>query len=132
MNASESAKPKMQPGDKFKPSDQSLQTAVIVPRYTTSMNFPRHTPGQASEAGEDTDPTEAAEPAREAAAGGPRRDYRHSTETTCGYCGQWPHKAGEDCKATGQECSYCGRLGHFSKVCRQRLYHQQSRVTRLQ
>ena len=67
MNASGSAKPKMQPGDKFKPSDQSLQTAVIVPCYTISMSFPRHALEQASGAGEDTDPTEAAEPAREAA-----------------------------------------------------------------
>ena len=71
MNASEFAKPKMQPGDKFRPSDQSLQTAVIVPRCTTSMNFPRRAPGQASGAGEDTDPTEAADPAREAAQEGP-------------------------------------------------------------
>ena len=55
MNALESAKPKMQPGDKFKPSDQSLQTVMIVPRYTTSMNSPKRAPGQASGAGEDTD-----------------------------------------------------------------------------
>ena len=67
MNALESAKPKMQPGDKFKPSDQSLQTVMTVPRYTTSMNFPKRAPGQASGAGEDTDPTGAAGPAREAA-----------------------------------------------------------------
>ena len=60
---------------------------------------------------------------------GSQRDYRHSTETTCDYCGQWPHKTREECKAIGQECSYCGRLGHFSKVCRQRLYHQQSDKT---
>ena len=65
------AKPKMQPGNKFKPSDQSLQTAVIVPHYTTSMNFPRHTPGQASGAGEVTDSTETAEPATEVAQGDP-------------------------------------------------------------
>ena len=31
----------------------------------------------------------------------PWRDYRHSTETTCGYCGSWPHRTGEECKASG-------------------------------
>ena len=25
----------------------------------------------------------------------PQRDYRYSTETTCGYCGSWSHRAGE-------------------------------------
>ena len=129
MSASGSAKPKMQPGDKFKPSDQSLQTAVIVPRYTISMNFPRRALGQASGAGEDTDPTEAAEPAREVAQEDPGETTGIVQRLHADYCGQWPHKAGEDCKATGQECSYCGRLGHFSKVCRQRLYHQQSDKT---
>ena len=68
MNASEFAKPKMQLADKFKPSDQSPQTAVIVPRYTTLLNFPKHAPGQISAAGEDTeDPTEAVETATEVA-----------------------------------------------------------------
>ena len=59
----------------------------------------------------------------------PRRDYRHSTETTCGYCSSWPHRAGEECKAVGQECHHCGRLGHFSKVCRQRSDYQNSEKT---
>ena len=58
-----------------------------------------------------------------------RRDYRYSTETTCGYCGSWPHRTGEECKAVGQECHHCGRLGHFSKVCRQRSDYQNSENT---
>ena len=33
----------------------------------------------------------------------PPGDYRHSTETTCSYCGSWPHRSGEECKAVGQE-----------------------------
>ena len=45
----------------------------------------------------------------------PWRDYRHSTETTCGYCGSWPHRTGEECKASDQECYNCRRLGHFPK-----------------
>ena len=59
----------------------------------------------------------------------PQRDYRHSTETTCSYCSSWPHRAGEECRAIGQECLYCGRIGHFSKVCKQKLSHQQSDKT---
>ena len=58
-----------------------------------------------------------------------QRDYRYSTETTCGYCGSWPHRTGEECKAVGQECHHCGRLGHFSKVCRQRSDYQNSENT---
>ena len=54
----------------------------------------------------------------------PQRDYRHSTKTACGYCGSWPHRSREECKAVGQECYNCGRLRHFSKVCRQRLDYQ--------
>ena len=34
----------------------------------------------------------------------PRRDYRHSTETTCRHCSSWPHRTGEEYKALGQEC----------------------------
>ena len=59
----------------------------------------------------------------------PQRDYRHSAETTCGYCGSWPHRAGEECRAAGQECLYCGKIGHFSKVCKQKLNYQQSDKT---
>ena len=59
----------------------------------------------------------------------PWRDYRHSTETTCGCCGSWPHISGEECKAVGQECYNCGRLGHFTKVCRQRSDYQNNEKT---
>ena len=59
----------------------------------------------------------------------PQRDYRYSSKTTCGYCGSWPHRGGEDCKAAGQECHHCGRLRHFSKVCRQRSDYQHSEKT---
>ena len=65
MNASEFVKQRMQLAGKFKPSDQSPQTAMIVPCYTTSLNSLKHAPGQVSGPGEDTeDPTEAGEPAR--------------------------------------------------------------------
>ena len=58
-----------------------------------------------------------------------QRDYRYSPKTTCGNCSSWPHRTGEECKASGQECLHCGKLGHFSKVCRQRLDYQQSEKT---
>ena len=47
------------------------------------------------------------------------QDYRHNTETTCEFCGSRPHKHRSECKASGQECFYCGRLGHFSKMYKQ-------------
>ena len=39
-----------------------------------------------------------------------------------------PHKFREECRAINQECYYCGRLGHFSKVCRQSPDNQSSKV----
>ena len=65
MNASEFVKQKMQLAGKFKPSDQSPQTAMIVPHYTKSMNSLQHAPEQTSGPGEDTEgPTEVGEPAK--------------------------------------------------------------------
>ena len=59
----------------------------------------------------------------------PQRDFRHSTETICEYCGSWPHKSGEECKASHQECYYCGKLRHFSKMCRQNPDYQNREKT---
>ena len=68
MNASEFAKQRMQLAGKFKPSDQSPQTAMIVHQYTTLLNSLKRAPGQVSGAGEDTEgPTEVEDPARGAA-----------------------------------------------------------------
>jgi hypothetical protein len=36
---------------------------------------------------------------------------------TCGMCGfEYPHK--NNCPAQGKQCNNCGRLNHFTKVCR--------------
>ena len=44
MNASKYAKQRMQLADKCKHSDQSPQTAVTVPQYTTSAELPSSVP----------------------------------------------------------------------------------------
>ena len=59
----------------------------------------------------------------------PQRGYRHSTKTTCGHCGSWPHRTGEECKASGQVCYNCGKLRHFSKVCRHNPDYQNNEKT---
>ena len=55
-----------------------------------------------------------------------RQDYRYSTNTVCKFCGSWSHKSREDCRALRQECFHCGRLEHFSKMCRQTPENQDS------
>ena len=53
-----------------------------------------------------------------------RQDYRYSTETVCENCGFRPHKSREECRTLNQECFHCGRLRHFSKMCRQNTDNQ--------
>ena len=36
----------------------------------------------------------------------------------CRWCGESHPQGKEHCKAAGQTCSACGKVGHFSKVCR--------------
>jgi hypothetical protein len=46
--------------------------------------------------------------------GPPNRDGQ--VQARCGRCG-WAHRAG-NCRADGQECRHCGKVGHFARVCR--------------
>ena len=58
-----------------------------------------------------------------------RPDYTHSTENVCEYCGFWPQKSKEKCRALNQECCHCERLGYFTKMCRQNPDNHQSDKT---
>ena len=110
--------------------DQSSSDCTDSTPVHQITQFPQvHTPGQISGSEEATEAhSETGRSSHRGSIGGthPQRDHRHSTKTTCGYCGSWPHRTGEECKASDQECFNCGRLGHFSKVCRQRSDYQNS------
>ena len=42
-------------------------------------------------------------------------------KTTCTGCGSQTHDGGrKNCPAYGQPCHNCGKVGHFSRICRQR------------
>lgn len=46
-----------------------------------------------------------------------RQPKRESRNTTCGLCGGgYPHQG--NCPAQGKQCLNCGKMNHFSKVCR--------------
>ena len=47
------------------------------------------------------------------------RDHQRTQSKTCGHCGGiWPQDRSKPCPAKGKECQSCGRLNHFSCVCR--------------
>ena len=41
-------------------------------------------------------------------------------EKKCIRCGRNAHRDARDCRAAGQTCRYCGKVGHFASVCRGR------------
>ena len=41
-------------------------------------------------------------------------------EKKCIRCGRNSHRDARDCRAAGQTCRYCGKVGHFASVCRGR------------
>ena len=43
-----------------------------------------------------------------------------SKETMCDRCGNNNHESNRKCPASGVECHYCHKRGHFSKMCRKR------------
>ena len=48
-----------------------------------------------------------------------RQSGSKSSTNNCGNCGSSYHKSGAlDCPAKGKKCHACGKLNHFSKLCR--------------
>ena len=105
---------------------------MTVHRYTTSLNSLKRAPGQTSGAGEDTEGhTEVADPATGAAQEGP--GPRETTGTVLRLhvvtAAHGPTEQEKNAEPHSQECLYCGRLGHFSKVCKQKPNYHQSDKT---
>ena len=52
--------------------------------------------------------------------GGQQGEQRRGQEhrDRCSWCGGPAHISRKDCKALDSECDTCGKIGHFSKVCR--------------
>ena len=48
-----------------------------------------------------------------------RRSGTNTANISCGNCGSNDHKSGTlNCPAKGKKCHACGKLNHFSKLCR--------------
>ena len=51
---------------------------------------------------------------------GRSRPRERPAEKMCIRCGRNAHRDARDCRAAGQTCRYCGKVGHFASVCRGR------------
>ena len=49
-------------------------------------------------------------------------NYQQYSQRSCHYCGN--AVSHQQCPAKGKECSYCHKIGHFSRVCNQRKIRQ--------
>ena len=48
----------------------------------------------------------------------PRGSRSSNTGVSCSNCGYNKHNSSKECPARGKQCNACGKLNHFSKVCR--------------
>ena len=113
MNASEYAKQRMQLADKYKPSNQSLQTAQTVHQYIKMTQFPQACPranyrGRGGHRG----PLRGGRSSYRGGMGGTccRRDYRHSTETTLGTVAHGPTEQEKNARPQTKNATTVGDL----------------------
>ena len=132
-------KQRMQHADRYKLSNQSLQTTPVLqtaqtvhastPDSPISTDVPQNKLQGQRGLQRPTQRQEVQPQGRHRRSPAPERLQTQYWDYTCNYCGSWPHRIGEECKASNQECYNCGKLGHFSKVCRQRSDYQNNDKT---
>ena len=63
------------------------------------------------------------------------RDFRNQSGTQdnsyCFKCGNSKHGEDEECPAAGKKCDYCKKLGHFAKVCLNKLVNNANNVDKV-